>query len=396
MSGKRYHRKVPSIPLRGFDDVSQNYCLSTFRSYHYLCALFRVAHIEFVRCIGLRQRIRTVPRGRMQLIICEVIRMKRTICLPVIALLAAGCSAEPSRTASNDIQPVTTPSPSLVGPTGFTGPAGPAGPIGPMGATGAPGYGITGATGAAGASGPTGPQGPVGYTGAAGAVMAGARGATGASGPAGVQGAPGLTGAQGASIAGITGPTGPSGPMGAQGIAGQTGAQGATLIGPTGPTGSQGAAGSQGTSGQIGAQGYTMAGGVGASGTSGPVGVQGVVGPTGGQGPAGIVDRWTSYRVINFDYARSDLSASDKSTVSEIATYMTRNPSLQVGLDGYRDPTNQGLSDRRVGAVRDALIVAGVPSYKVQIGAFGDPQASRDRRVEVLLSTGTGPISMRQ
>ena len=108
-----------------------------------------------------------------------------------------------------------------------------------------------------------------------------------------------------------------------------------------------------------------------------------------------IIARWTSYRVINFDYARSDLSASDKSTVAEIATYMTRNPSLQVGLDGYRDPTNPSLSDRRVGSVRDALIVAGVPSSKVQVGAFGDPLASRDRRVEVLLSSGAGPISMR-
>jgi outer membrane protein OmpA-like peptidoglycan-associated protein len=179
-------------------------------------------------------------------------------------------------------------------------------------------------------------------------------------------------------------------------MAGQTGAQGATLVGPTGATGSQGAAGSQGTSGQVGSQGYTTAGGVGATGVSGPAGVQGVVGRTGGQGPAGIVDRWTSYRVINFDYARSDLNAADKSTVSEVASYMARNPSLQVGLDGYRDPSNPSLSDRRIGTVRDALIVAGVPSSKVQIGAFGDPLASRDRRVEVLISTGAGPLSMRQ
>jgi outer membrane protein OmpA-like peptidoglycan-associated protein len=91
-----------------------------------------------------------------------------------------------------------------------------------------------------------------------------------------------------------------------------------------------------------------------------------------------------------FGYARADLTASDRNKVSEIAAYLAKNPSLQVGIDGYKDPSNQNLSDRRVGAVRDALIAAGVPSYKVQIGAFGDPQLSRDRRVELLLSTRAG------
>lgn len=314
----------------------------------------------------------------------EIIMMKRTTCFAALAALAAGCSADPIRTESSTV----TQSPSLVGPTGFTGPPGPAGATGAMGATGAPGYGLIGAAGAAGPTGPAGPQGPVGSTGAAGAVMAGARGATGAVGPAGAQGATGQTGAQGASIAGPAGPIGPSGPVGAQGMAGQTGAQGATLIGPAGPAGSQGAAGTQGTSGQTGTQGSTMAGRIGASGSAGATGAQGSVGTTGAQGPVGIVDRWTSYRVINFDYGRSDLSAADRSTISEIAAYLAKNPSLQIGIDGYRDASNLSLSERRVGTVRDALIMAGVPSSKVQIGAFGDPQFSRDKRVEVLLSTG--------
>jgi len=33
------------------------------------------------------------------------------------------------------------------------------------------------------------------------------------------------------------------------------------------------------------------------------------------------------------------------------------------------------------------LIQAGVPAYKIQTGAFGDAQLTRDRRVEVLIST---------
>ncbi len=71
---------------------------------------------------------------------------------------------------------------------------------------------------------------------------------------------------------------------------------------------------------------------------------------------------------------------------------MKQNPSLQIGIDGSMDPRgsdprDQNLSDRRVSAVRDALIQAGVPASKIQTGAFGDTGLTRDRRVEVLLKT---------
>jgi outer membrane protein OmpA-like peptidoglycan-associated protein len=176
--------------------------------------------------------------------------------------------------------------------------------------------------------------------------------------------------------------------MGAQGMMGRTGTQGTTLVGPVGTTGAQGAVGTQGIGGQTGGQGSTMAGSVGAAGSAGPAGVQGTTGATGAQGPVGIVARWTSYRVINFAYNSSDLSSSDQRTIADAATYLAKNPSLQVGLDGYRDPRNPYMSNRRIGAVRDALIAAGVPYDKVQVGAFGDPEASREQRVEMLLRTG--------
>ena len=44
------------------------------------------------------------------------------------------------------------------------------------------------------------------------------------------------------------------------------------------------------------------------------------------------------------------------------------------------------MSDR-VESVRVSLIEAGVPAYKIKTGAFGDAQARRDRRVEVLFAT---------
>ena len=133
-----------------------------------------------------------------------------------------------------------------------------------------------------------------------------------------------------------------------------------------------------------------MGGIAGPRGPTGPAGAQGTAGQTGAQGPVGIVDRWTSFRELWFDFNRSDLQTSEMSKVSEVAAYMKQNPSLRVGIDGSMDargtdPRNQDLSDRRVSAVRDALIQAGVPAAKIQSGAYGDAQLARDRRVEVLV-----------
>lgn len=105
-----------------------------------------------------------------------------------------------------------------------------------------------------------------------------------------------------------------------------------------------------------------------------------------------MVSLWTLYRDFRFDYNRSDLQASEARKVSDIARYMKQNPSLKVGLDGSMDPRgldprNQDLSDRRVSAIRDALIKAGVPASSIQMGAFGDARLTRDRRVAVLLCT---------
>jgi outer membrane protein OmpA-like peptidoglycan-associated protein len=80
------------------------------------------------------------------------------------------------------------------------------------------------------------------------------------------------------------------------------------------------------------------------------------------------------------------------SKVSEMANYINQNPSLQLGIDGSVEPTgsearDQNLSNRRVDTLRNALMRAGVPAYKIQTGAFGDPQLTRDQRVEVLVSS---------
>jgi peptidoglycan-associated lipoprotein len=157
---------------------------------------------------------------------------------------------------------------------------------------------------------------------------------------------------------------------------------------PPGPAGPAGPAGPQGPAGP--------AGPMGPQGPGGPAGMAGV------QGAPGVAASWTSFKNFLFDFDKSDIRANQMSEVSDIAAYMKQNPSTKVGIDGHTDPRgtdkyNQALSERRVNAIRDALIKAGVPADRILTGAFGESRLicsqsteecwQRDRRVEVLIST---------
>ena len=152
------------------------------------------------------------------------------------------------------------------------------------------------------------------------------------------------------------------------------------------------------------------AGMTGPQGPTGMTGSQGSAGVTGAQGPAGMAGArspavagagWASLRDFTFDYDRADIRSSEVNQPSEIAAYVRQNPSVRLGIDGSTDllrGTNQyntGLSPNRIAAVRDALIRAGVPSDRIETGAFAAQRANcndsiercaqRDGRVEVLV-----------
>jgi outer membrane protein OmpA-like peptidoglycan-associated protein len=110
---------------------------------------------------------------------------------------------------------------------------------------------------------------------------------------------------------------------------------------------------------------------------------------TGAPGPAGVINRWTAYRDFRFDSNQTDLQTSQTNKVSEIALYLKANPSLKLGIDGSMQPRNQELSDQRVSSIRNALIDAGVPTSRIQTGAFGDKNLPHDGRVNVLIRTAT-------
>ena len=156
-----------------------------------------------------------------------------------------------------------------------------------------------------------------------------------------------------------------------------------TTMGPTGPAGPAGATGAQGSTGYTGQQGKTdLAGVSGPTGATGATGPQGAVGMTGAQGPlasAGASSTgWSLYRSYDFAVARDDIRDVDSNKAAQVADHMRNNPTYRVALDG--------TSNRRVGAVRDALIAAGVPASKIQTGAYGDPQLRTERHVAVLVS----------
>jgi len=224
-----------------------------------------------------------------------------------------------------------------------------------------------------------------------GAVVVGARGMMGAAGAAGEEGATGFEGRRGASYAGTTGPAGPRGPAGEQGFAGESGRQGTTLIGPTGRTGATGSSGVQGEGGQIGERGAMVAGLPGVAGPAGLQGVRGREGSTGEQGVAGVVARWTTYRDFDFDRTDARLRPSEMDQVVEIAAYLVENPSLEVGIDGSLNDgssrNSRDLSTRRAESVRDALMQAGVPAYKIQMGKFADPDHRREGQIELLIKS---------
>jgi outer membrane protein OmpA-like peptidoglycan-associated protein len=313
-------------------------------------------------------------------------------------LIAAGCSSTQT-TTKNDPAPTYPPQSyqterlaDFTGPRGPDGPVGATGPQGPTGQTGPAGYAMAGSRGPEGPAGAMGEQGRTGPQGPAGDLAVGPAGAAGPAGNTGAQGSMGQTGAQGASADGFAGPAGPAGLAGAQGPTGEMGSKGPTTVGPAGPAGLAGATGAQGQTGQAGAQGSTTAGVAGATGAAGGAGPHGPIGPTGPQGLAGMVDRWVSYRDFWFDTNNAVIHDADAGKVADIAAYMKKNPSLQVGIDTSSNASgasqaNIDLVNRRGLAVRNALIAAGVPASSIKTGTFGDADLRRDGRVEVLIMT---------
>jgi hypothetical protein len=91
--------------------------------------------------------------------------------------------------------------------------------------------------------------------------------------------------------------------------------------------------------------------------------------------------------------ARSLLSSA-VSPFDEPCKRRREDPPLQFAVDrsfdrDAADPDVAALRDRRVNAIRNALIApAGVESHRIRTGPFGDARLRGDERVQVLIGEG--------
>jgi outer membrane protein OmpA-like peptidoglycan-associated protein len=156
---------------------------------------------------------------------------------------------------------------------------------------------------------------------------------------------------------------------------------------PAGPAGPRGAAGPGGV--------------VGVMGLAGPHGPAGAQGPMGAQGPQGPQGNWTSMDNVQFEYQQASIQQKCENKIALLASWMKENPQAMLALDshvadGKANDYDPALSARRVQAVRNALVGAGVANYRILDGTFGargpaclgtsDTCLELNRRVEILVA----------
>ncbi len=164
--------------------------------------------------------------------------------------------------------------------------------------------------------------------------------------------------------------------------------------GPAGPAGPMGPAGPAGSPGPAGP-----------AGTSGPQGPTGPTGPAGAPGPRGSLPSdgsWRSVENVQFEAKQAAIQSKCGDKLAKLVTWMNANPQVVIGLDGHVDDLQANDNDptlgvRRVSAVREALIAAGVAPGRISSGDFGtraplcqgvtDNCRALNRRVEILATS---------
>ncbi len=104
--------------------------------------------------------------------------------------------------------------------------------------------------------------------------------------------------------------------------------------------------------------------------------------------------------VINFPNDVSVVAPSYDAQLDQAASILKNNPNMSLRLEGHTDHNasyeyNQGLSERRVNAVKQAFIIRGIDGARLETGAYGKTRPTvpndspsnlhKNRRVEVLV-----------
>ena len=113
---------------------------------------------------------------------------------------------------------------------------------------------------------------------------------------------------------------------------------------------------------------------------------------------------WKALGNIEFDFDKADIRPSERSKIADIVKAAKDNPGVEIGLNGYADPRgtpgyNQKLSERRVAAIKNAVVAGGVSADRIKTVAAGEHGRNcmesteecyqKNRRVEVLTRAGS-------
>ena len=102
---------------------------------------------------------------------------------------------------------------------------------------------------------------------------------------------------------------------------------------------------------------------------------------------------------VYFDFDKSGINASERVKLDAAILYLDANPQHSLLLEGHCDwrgtsDYNLGLGDRRAGAAREYLEIAGVAASRIETSSKGDLEAaengddtqmSQDRRAEIII-----------
>jgi peptidoglycan-associated lipoprotein len=80
---------------------------------------------------------------------------------------------------------------------------------------------------------------------------------------------------------------------------------------------------------------------------------------------------------VYFEYDSFNLTSDAKSALNAAAQWLKANPSAQIQVEGHTDERgtteyNLALGERRAGAVKDFLVMAGVPAAQVSTISYGE------------------------
>ncbi len=76
-----------------------------------------------------------------------------------------------------------------------------------------------------------------------------------------------------------------------------------------------------------------------------------------------------------FASGSAKLSAAGQSSASALAAYLQASPKAKARIDGFGDKQTNG--QRRAEAIRDALVAAGVPKARIQVGGKGNGTSAK-------------------